>query len=105
MAAGQKYEDYVGTRGHFDFSAALIALKSGRRVARAGWNGKGMFLYLVKGSTFQVNRAPLNEFYVEGTEVNYHAHIDIRTVDGTLVPWVASQTDLLADDWMILNEE
>lgn len=66
---------------------------------RAGWNGKGMFVFLVPGSTFQVNRAPLLGIYPEGTEIKYHAHIDMRTADGQIVPWLASQTDILADDW------
>jgi hypothetical protein len=85
-----------------NFSNALASLKQGKRVARKGWNGQDMFLFLVDGSTFEVNRAPLNKFYAEGTKVNYHAHIDMRTSDGTIVPWLASQTDLLAEDWVIL---
>jgi len=82
-----------------DFSAALEGVKKGERWTRYGWNGEDMFIFLVPGSVFQVNRPPLLGIYEEGTEINYHAHIDIRTADGTIVPWVASQTDLLADDW------
>jgi len=81
------------------FSHALDALKGGARVARTGWNGKGMFLFLVPGSTFQVNRPPLLGIYPEGTIINYCPHIDMRTADGKIVPWLASQTDLLASDW------
>lgn len=87
-----------------NFEAALSALKMGRRVRRSGWNGKGMFLYLVPGSTFKVNRPPLLGIYPEGTEINYHAHIDMKTATGDCVPWLASQTDLLSDDWEILAE-
>lgn len=83
------------------FSEALERIKQGERAMRAGWNGKNMFVFLVPGSTFQVNRPPLLGIYPEGTTVNYHAHIDMRTADGTIVPWLASQTDLLSDDWMI----
>lgn len=86
----------------FGFDIAINALRSGHRVARKGWNGKNMFLFLVQGSTFTVNRAPLNELYPEGTEINYNPHIDIRSVDGKVTPWVASQTDLLADDWELV---
>ena len=82
-----------------DFGTALAVLKDGGRVARAGWNGKGMFLYLVPGSTFTVNRYPLLGIYEEGTVINYLPHIDMRTVDGSCVPWLASQTDILATDW------
>ena len=81
------------------FSEALEKIKAGKKVARAGWNGKGMFIFLVPGSRFKVNRAPLNEIYSEGTEVEYHAHIDMKTAQGYVVPWIASQADLLADDW------
>ncbi len=82
-----------------NFGQALEVLKTCGKVARAGWNGKGMFLFLVNGSTFQVNRAPLLGIYPEGTEINYRSHIDMKTADGSIVPWVASQTDILADDW------
>jgi len=83
------------------FSEALERIKQGEKVCRSGWNGKGMFIFLVGGSTFQVNRAPLLGIYPEGTEINYHAHVDMRTADGQIVPWLCSQTDLLADDWEV----
>lgn len=86
-----------------DFSTALVYLKSGYKVAREGWNGKGMFIFLVPGSTFKVNRPPLLGIYTEGTEINYHAHVDMKTADNKVVPWLASQTDLLAEDWMIVE--
>lgn len=84
-----------------NFGQALEALKSGERVSRAGWNGKGMFLFLVPGSRFTVNRAPLLGIYPEGTEINYHAHVDMRTATGEVVPWLCSQTDMLAEDWVV----
>ena len=85
------------------FGLAVEAVKKGKKIARAGWNGKGMFLFLVPGSTFKVNRAPLLGIYPEGTEINYHAHIDMKTADDKVVPWLASQTDVLADDWYIVD--
>lgn len=87
-----------------NFEIALTAIKQGRCVSRAGWNGKGMFIFLVPGSTFKVNRAPLLGIYPEGTEINYHGHIDMKTADDQVVPWLASQTDLLANDWDVLPE-
>jgi hypothetical protein len=86
-----------------NFGQALEHLKNKYLVARDGWNGKGMYLYLVAGSEFTVNRPPLNEILPAGTSVHYRAHIDMRTVDGSCVPWVASQTDLLANDWEIVT--
>lgn len=86
------------------FGHALAALKEGHKVARAGWNGKGMFLFLVAGSTFRVNRPPLLGIYPEGTVIDYHAHIDMKTATGEVVPWLASQTDMLAEDWELVGE-
>lgn len=84
------------------FGEALLYLKLGKKVARAGWNGKGMFVFMVPGSVFNVNRPPLLGIYPLGTEINYHAHIDMKTADGLIVPWLCSQTDMLAEDWAVV---
>lgn len=81
------------------FSDALKLIKRGLCVRRSGWNGKGMFVFLVPGSRFTVNREPLLSILGEGTEVDYHGHIDMKTANGQIVPWLASQTDILAEDW------
>ncbi|PZR00994.1 MAG: DUF2829 domain-containing protein [Cereibacter sphaeroides] len=98
-----------------DFGRAIAALKEGRRVAREGWNGKGMFLFLVNGSNFVVNREPLLRSWAkvplsptahtstcmgEGATVTYRPHIDMKDAEGKVVPWLASQTDMLAEDWV-----
>ena len=85
-----------------NFSQALESLKSGGKVSRSGWNGKNMFIFLVPGSAFEVNRAPLLGIYPEGTVINYRAHVDMRTADGMIVPWLCSQTDMLSDDWGVV---
>lgn len=83
------------------FEYALIALKGGAKARRTGWNSQDQFIFLVPGSTFSVNRAPLLGIYPEGTEITYQPHIDMRTAQGTVVPWLCSQTDMLADDWIV----
>lgn len=85
-----------------NFSQALERIKEGQKLMRSGWNGKGMFVFLVPGSTFLVNRPPLLGIYPEGTEINFRPHIDMRDAGGCVVPWLASQTDILADDWEIV---
>jgi hypothetical protein len=87
-----------------DFSEALQCLKAGALLQCEGWNGKGMFVYLVAGSTFKSTRPPLDFIYPAGTEVTYLPHVDLRTADGKHVPWLVSQTDLLADDWRMLEQ-
>jgi len=73
----------------FNFGAALASLWAGQRVSRAGWNGKGMYLDL---------QIP------DGQSKMTRPYIFMSTVDGDLVPWVASQTDLLADDWSVVEQ-
>lgn len=85
------------------FSEALVEIKKGKRLARSGWNGADMFVFLVKGSSFIVNREPLLSIFGEGTLVDYHAHIDMKTSDNKVVPWVVSQADLLAEDWFLVG--
>jgi hypothetical protein len=97
---GQDFESNDEVPG-VTFGRALAALKVGGRVAREGWNGKGMFLFLVPGSHFTVNRPPLLGIYAEGTGIDYRSHIDMKTAQGDVVPWVASQSDLLAEDWIL----
>lgn len=86
-----------------NFGKAIEALKEGQRVAREGWNGKGMFLFLVAGSNFVVNREPLLSIMGEGVMVTYRPHIDMKDAEGKVVPWLANQTDMLAEDWCVVN--
>lgn len=93
----------AGSPAGFGFEYALAHLKGGARLARSGWNGKGMFIFLVPGSRFTVNRPPLLGIYPEGTPIEYHAHIDMKTAQGYVVPWLCSQADMLAADWEVVG--
>jgi hypothetical protein len=89
-----------------DFGHALTALRNGERVTRAGWNAPGQWLILVPGSTITVAAdRPLGIAAPDliGQQVQYAPHIDIFTVQRTLVPWFASQTDALAEDWAVVG--
>lgn len=97
------FEEAYRETGGMNFGLAIEAMQKGYKVMREGWNGKGMFIFLVPGSTFEVNRAPLLGIYEEGTEINYRPHIDMKDAEGKVVPWLASQTDMLADDWLIIE--
>lgn len=85
------------------FSHALTAIKEGQRLRRAGWNGKGMFVFLVAGSHFKVNREPLLSILGEGTAVDYKPHIDISHPDGSISVWQPSMGDVMADDWEVVS--
>ena len=107
------HEGYISwsPKGQFDaayqplhalsFGHALVALKGGRRVARLGWNGAGMFLYYVGAGVYAAQTDVAKAFF--GERVPYKPYIAIKTVEGDVVPWVASQTDLLANDWTIVE--
>jgi len=98
------FEQCNAVSGNLTFGHALFLMKAGARMCRTGWNGKGMFIFLVPGSKFIVNREPLLSIFEDGTEVTYSSHIDMKTADGTVVPWLASQTDMLAEDYCILSD-
>jgi Protein of unknown function (DUF2829) len=83
-----------------DFSDAIRALKGGFKVARSGWNGKGMFLYYVPPGNYPARTDIAKATWGADALVPYQAYIAMKTVDGTVVPWLASQTDMLATDWM-----
>lgn len=71
-----------------NFGQAIEALKSGKKVARKGWNGKNMYLELQRPDEHSKMTLP---------------YIYMRTAQGDFVPWLASQTDMLAEDWIIVD--
>ncbi|MFM7010723.1 MAG: DUF2829 domain-containing protein [Betaproteobacteria bacterium] len=93
-----------------DFGQAIAALKDGKKVARDGWNGKGMFLVLAGGySVARANLRPdshINAEFLESrglTEMVILPHIDMWTAQNTYLPgWSASRSDILASDWHIV---
>jgi hypothetical protein len=82
-----------------NFGEVIAGLKQGRCYARSGWNGKQMFIFLVPASTFTVKGEPLLSIFGEFARAQYHAHIDMKTAQGYIVPWIASQADMLSEDW------
>ncbi len=91
----------------FDFGIALRMLRDGKRVRRAGWNGKGMWLGLTEGTTITPREgtptrgaAALLANIEQPDTIRIGSHIDMRAADGSLViGLLASQTDMLATDW------
>lgn len=85
------------------FSEALELIKRGKKLARSGWNGSNMFLYLVHGSEFEINRAPLNAVFEMGARIKYRPHIDLKAADGTCGVWSPNNSDVLGEDWYIVE--
>lgn len=82
----------------FEFGKALQLLKAGKRVFRCGWNGKGMYIFLVTADSYSV-RVDNIPFLM----LDQMPFIAMKTADNKMVPWLASQTDILSFDWRELE--
>ncbi|MEM8149683.1 DUF2829 domain-containing protein [Morganella morganii] len=79
-----------------NFGKALEAVKAGKKISRAGWNGKGMYLFIIPADVWNF------ECDIEGVDgLGTCGFICMKTADNKLVPWLASQSDVLAEDWVI----
>lgn len=90
------------------FGMAIEAMKRGKKVARKGWNGKGMYVWLLPGSTITgcKNIADPHLAEIDGKEgcIRFLGSIRMRTATGdVLTGWLASQTDMLAEDWTVVE--
>lgn len=121
--------DWEETNGLRDFGGALTALKAGRKIARQGWNGKGMFVFMRPEDELSVDMIvnkvkslpdSVKKFFTakcawhekesrtkvspENIKVKFTAYLCMYAADGSIVNgWLASQTDILAEDWQIVE--
>ena len=96
-----------------NFGEAIEKLKAGECIARSGWNGKGMFVHLNRG-----NKAfdTTSDYLIEGVKADLFnlgdtgtvirlPNLNMQTVTGsTVTGWLASQTDILAEDWELYTK-
>jgi hypothetical protein len=82
--------------GVLDFSAALREAKKGNSIQRKGWNGSGLKVRVQFPDEGSKNTLPY--LYIQYPE-------DAKTTPGARCPWLASQTDLMAEDWVVLERE
>lgn len=86
-----------------DYPSALLLIKDGARVARSGWNGKGMWIMRV--ASWQANLPGQQKADGNGMPDDWRGYlpfIAMYTADKYLVPWLCSQTDMLATDWELV---
>lgn len=105
------FERAYQASGSMNFGHALQALKDGHRICRSGWNGKGMWLALsCEGSKIVPAEgfwSPHNADHArkQGGHATVLPSITMKTATGEiLMGWLASQSDMLADDWMIVSD-
>lgn len=99
--------------GAMTFGNAIEAMKKGKRVARRGWNGKNMFIFLTRGSRIDLDEFPpgsqkMLSMKITGSvgldQLVINDHIDMKTANGSItIGWTASQVDMLSDDWFIVK--
>lgn len=99
----EAFENAYRQCDNMTFGLAIEALKKGFKVARKGWNGKGMFLYYVPAGAYSPCTEAAKSLVNENGLVPYAPYIAMKTVQGYVVPWLASQTDLLSEDWVIVE--
>jgi hypothetical protein len=109
----EAFDEAYRRTDNMNFGLALEAMKKGRKVARHGWNGKDMFIYIDPGS--EIPAAKLKNFILRHLKLKSPSeaitilpHIDMWTVNrqkrrAICVGWLASQTDMLSDDWFIVE--
>jgi hypothetical protein len=96
----EKTYDFINSN-NMNFGLAIEALKKGCKVARNGWNGKGMYVYYVPANSYaSITDAAKKEF---GDVVPYNAYLAIKNVNGTVSTWVPSINDCLSEDWNIVE--
>lgn len=104
------FERAYHTSGGMTFGDAIVAMKAGKRVARAGWNGKGMYIWLMPGSVVK-RRGDITDPHLKqindesgSDSITFGPSARMRTADGSvLTGWLASQTDMFAEDWCIVE--
>lgn len=92
-------------KDNLDFGVAIKNIRHGNKMSRKGWNGKETFIYYVPSGNYK----PVTDVATKSCTntdglVPYGEYIAMKTVDGTVVPWLASQEDVLARDWMIVED-
>ena len=113
IIADEENTPILGGVATFNFGEAIKYLKRGFKVARKGWNGKGMYLFYLPGRKYYICDGKLERMaagvdeYVEMRDSlpnpDYLPYIAMKTADNKCVPWLASQTDMLEEDWVFIE--
>ena len=87
---------------NLNFGQAIEALKSGKKVARKGWNGKGMFVYYVPAASYPPATDAMKSAF-GGGEVPYREYLALKTAQNDVATWSPSTSDALAEDWEVVE--
>jgi hypothetical protein len=87
---------------NFDFGLAIKLAKSGKKIARQGWNGSGMFAYIVPENSYPALTGVAKEYWGDKL-VPYRAYWALKTAQEDVATWTPSGSDTLAEDWMVVE--
>lgn len=96
------FESTYSTSGNFDFGSALQLLKLGYKVARKGWNGSDMFAYMVPANSYPAQTGAIKSYFGDKL-IPYRAYFALKTAQDDVATWVPSGSDILAEDWEIVE--
>ena len=86
-----------------NFGQAIELLKRGHYVQREGWNGKGMYLLLIEGVHVEPAISKVFVDIPKDMTVAVEDAVYMKNAQGSFIPWLASQADMLAEDWEVLE--
>lgn len=84
------------------FGEAIESAKNGNKVARTGWNGAGMYAYIVSDGVYPARMAAIRGQFPDDM-VPYRAHWALKTAQNDVATWTPSGSDTLAEDWMVVE--
>ena len=96
------FEKAYRCSGEMTFGDALDRLKAGSKMARKGWNGSFMFAYLVQGGSFPARSEAIKGIFQKDL-VPYRPYFALKTAQNDVATWVPSGSDILANDWEVVN--
>jgi hypothetical protein len=97
----EQFEVAYQTSGKLSFGHAVWLMRQGKKVARSGWNGSGMFIYLVPANSYPAQTDVARETF--GEMVPYREYLVLKTAQNDIATWAPSGSDALAEDWLVVS--
>ncbi len=96
------FNNFYKSSGEMSFGMAVEAARQGYKVARAGWNGAGMFAYIVPANSYPAQTEMIEGIF-ENDMVPYREYLALKTAQNDVAMWSPSGSDSLANDWVIVD--
>lgn len=97
------FEKAYKSNGEFSFGDAVLLMKLGKKVARKGWNGSGMFAYYVPAAKYKAQTSVMLDMAFDNNLIPYREYLALKTAQGDIATWSPSTSDALANDWLLVE--